>query len=68
MVINGKEVAVSVIDGMKSHPIALGLIVVNAMFVLMTMYWMYLIGESTIRKDALLTEMAKSCVMVPRPQ
>jgi hypothetical protein len=66
MIVNGGKVAVSVIDGMKSHPIALGLVIINVLFVLVTAYWMYLVGQSTLRKDALLTEMAKSCLITPR--
>jgi hypothetical protein len=62
----GEKIVVSVVDGLKAHPLALALVVVNVGFLIAVGYFLYLIGQSTLRKDALLTDIAKSCIVVPK--
>ena len=58
---NGGKAVVSVVDGLKSNPLVLGLVIMNFLFITITSYWIYLIGQSTLRKDALLIELVKNC-------
>ncbi|MCA1455916.1 hypothetical protein I6F35_22375 [Bradyrhizobium sp. BRP22] len=66
----GGKVASGTVEALKSQPLALALVIVNVLFLLGGGYvahnFMHALGEATLRKDALLADLAKRCI-VPSP-
>ena len=48
----------TIIDGLKSNPWVLALVVMNVLFL---GYIVHEVGESGARKDSLITELARDC-------
>jgi hypothetical protein len=61
------RIATRIVEGLKAQPLALALIVVNLMFIIGFSYMLREIGQSVTRKDQLLSELAKDC-MVSAPK
>ena len=61
----GEKIAVSVVDGLKSHPLALGLVVVNVAFIAMSAYTLHELAQSSERRDAQLTALVQDCKVIP---
>ena len=65
----GGKVASATIESLKSQPLALALIVVNVLFLLGGLYALHDLAqamrERETRKDQLLAELAKDCIIVP---
>lgn len=62
----GAKVAGGVIEAMKREPISLALIVLNVLF-LVVFYGLFReISASADRRDAILGDLAKSCVSSPQ--
>jgi hypothetical protein len=59
----GGKVASGVIEGLKSQPLALALIIINMMFLGFTIYIIHSLREHAERKDALLSDLARHCVV-----
>lgn len=64
----GGKVAGGVVEGLKSQPLALALIVVNLLFLGAGAYVLNAVaglgGAQNERKDALLSQLAKNCIIV----
>lgn len=60
----GGKVAVSIIDALKTQPMALALIVINFGFLIMIGYILHSLNAGTERKDNLLADLAKHCVVI----
>lgn len=56
-----KEMATSVIDGLKSQPIALPLVVVNLCALAVVGFVLYTVAERSSARDVMLTEVIKNC-------
>jgi hypothetical protein len=61
------KVASGVVEGLKSQPLALALIVVNVLFIGFMAFVISSLKEQGERKDALLGELARNCVVVKTP-
>jgi len=59
---NGKEIASNVVDGLKSQPLALALIVVNAMFLLGGLYSAKVLLSNISTAEQHRSELVKSLV------
>jgi hypothetical protein len=62
----GAKVAGSIIEGLKREPVSLALVALNLLFMLVFYGVFREISASAQRRDALLSELAKSCIL-PRP-
>jgi hypothetical protein len=64
----GGKVATATVESLKSQPLALALIVINLMFLAGGIWIMHDIADSVraqqLRKDQLLAELAKDCIVV----
>lgn len=56
-----KELATSVVEGLKQQPIALPLVVVNLCALAVVGFVLYEVAERSSARDAMLTEMIKNC-------
>jgi hypothetical protein len=57
------EMGKSVIEGLKQQPLALPLVVVNVLALALVGYVLWIIAERSEARDALITELAKGCVV-----
>ena len=64
----GGKVATSTVEALKSQPLALALIIVNVLFLAFMMFIIHSLKETTERKDALLSELARNCVVPTAPK
>ena len=64
--VDGKAAVNSVIDGLKGQPLALPLVVVNALALGLMAYVLYEVADAGQRRDALITDLAKNCVVAPK--
>lgn len=55
------KVAQTVVDGLRSSPLALPLVVVNVLCLAVIGYMLYVIAERTTARDALIIELATKC-------
>jgi hypothetical protein len=62
----GQKIAVSVVDGLKAHPFALAVVVINVLFIAFTSYVLYALAQSGIRRDKLLSDTLAQCEPVAR--
>jgi hypothetical protein len=65
------KVATGAIDAMRTQPLAIALVIINAMFLALGMWLLSRINDqyekSAIRRDGMLAEMARTCAQCPRP-
>lgn len=60
----GGKVAHGIVEGLKSQPLALAIIVINVLFLGFMVYITHSLKEQTERKDALLSDLARNCVVM----
>jgi hypothetical protein len=60
------KVASSVVEGLKSQPLALPLVVVNLLALGLVAYVLHEISGATQRRDVLITDLAKHCIIGPK--
>lgn len=58
-----RQLARTLIEALRDEPLALSLVVINALFLLAGLYGLREIVHAVERKDALLAELAKRCVV-----
>jgi len=58
--ISGK-LATEIIDALKTHPIALPLVVVNLMCLLIVGYTLHSVASRSTAKDTLIAELSRKC-------
>ena len=56
-----KDVVSSVTDGLKGSPIALGLVLINLVFVALMLYLLQQVSSSIARRDEIISEVVKHC-------
>jgi hypothetical protein len=65
----GGKVASGIVDGLKHQPLALALVIINALFLGSVGYVLHRVGEinsaAAIRRDELLADLARNCVVPP---
>jgi len=64
--IDTTKVATDVVAGLRGHPVVLGLIVVNVLFLASAAWTIKYIADAGVRRDALISQLAKDCVVVPK--
>lgn len=57
------KVASTIIESLKGQPLALALVVVNLMFLVGGVYVLNDRRDSNVRKDALIADLVKNCVV-----
>jgi hypothetical protein len=63
----GARIATSIINGLKSQPLILALVVVNVLFLIGCAYGLREISASAARRDMMLAdEIAKDCTAAPK--
>jgi len=62
------KVATDVVAGLRGHPLALALIVVNVLFIVSAAWTLRSIAQASERRDALISQMAKDCLVAPKVQ
>jgi hypothetical protein len=60
----GGKVAGGIVEGLKSQPLALALIVINVLFLGFMGFIIHSLKEQGERKDALLGDLARNCTIV----
>ncbi|MBO4228378.1 hypothetical protein [Bradyrhizobium neotropicale] len=60
----GGKVATGTVEALKKNPIALALVVINLTFLLAFAFMLREISQAVERKDELLSELAKRCVVL----
>jgi len=55
------EATKALVDGLKSHPVSLPLVVVNILAMGVVGYVLYVVAERTTARDALIMELTRSC-------
>jgi len=64
--------ATGTVEALKSQPLALALVVINVLFLLAGVWFLHTIaGNSSaaaVRRDALMTQLAKDCIVAPKPE
>jgi hypothetical protein len=60
----GGKVATATVESLKSQPLALALIVINLLFIGFVSFVLYSLKDQAERKDALLGDLARHCVLV----
>jgi hypothetical protein len=60
----GGKVATGIIEGLKTQPLALALIVINVLFLGFMAFIIHSLKEQAERKDALLGDLARNCTVV----
>ena len=68
----GGKIATGVVTGLQSQPLALALVVVNVLFLMFGGWFLWTLsgtaGEATKRRDALISQLAKDCIVItPTP-
>lgn len=64
----GGKVAGIVVEALKAQPLILALVVVNVLFLIGGAYGLREISVSVARKDQLLAELAKDCIVSVAPK
>ena len=59
-----RQVADGVVNGLKSNPLVLGLVVVNVLFIAASAWTLRSIAQAGERRDALISQLARDCVVV----
>jgi hypothetical protein len=63
------KVASTTVESLKSQPLALALVIINVLFLLGGLYALHDLAQAMRvrdeRKDQLLAELAKDCIIVP---
>jgi hypothetical protein len=63
----GGKVATGIVDNLKTQPLALAILVINVLFLGFMGFIIHSLKEQAERKDALLGDLARHCVVV-KPQ
>jgi hypothetical protein len=66
-VTTGGKAAGEAITALKGHPLALVLVLVNLCFLAAGTWAFTYVAESSSRRDALLSQLAKDCLVTPAP-
>ena len=61
-----RQVAGDVVDALRQHPFALVIIIVNLAFLGASTWTMVNISKAGERRDALMSQLAKDCIVAPR--
>jgi hypothetical protein len=64
----GGKAAGDAIQALKGHPLALVLVLVNLCFLAAGSWAFTYVAESSGRRDALMSQMAKDCMITPAPK
>jgi hypothetical protein len=64
----GGKVASGVVEGLKSQPLALAMVVINVLFIGFMSFVIHALREQGERKDALLGDLARNCTVVRSQQ
>lgn len=62
------KVAETVIEGLKSQPLALPLVIINIMALGIVGYVLWIAAARSEARDALITELAKNCQPISSPK
>jgi hypothetical protein len=70
---SGGKAAGAAIEALKGQPLALALVIVNVCFLIAAAWFLTYIGgsarEATQRRDALISQLAKDCIVIaPAPK
>ncbi len=61
------KVAGSIVDGLKGHPLAMTLVIVNVLCLTIVGYTLYQVAARSEARDALITKLAIECgIMRPK--
>ncbi|MEY9428142.1 hypothetical protein ABH975_003457 [Bradyrhizobium ottawaense] len=64
-----RQLARTLTEALRDEPLALSLVIINALFLLAGLYGLREITHAVERKDALLTQLADRCLLVaPRKE
>jgi hypothetical protein len=55
-----------VVEGLKSSPLALPLVVVNMLALVLVGYMLWVTAERAAARDALIADLAKNCQVIPK--
>jgi hypothetical protein len=60
------KTAIATVDALKAQPLLLVIVLVNVMSLLAGVYVLHQVSSATERKDQLLAELAKDCIVAPK--
>ncbi|MEY9184708.1 hypothetical protein ABIG06_006256 [Bradyrhizobium sp. USDA 326] len=63
-----RQLSRTLVEALREEPLALSLVIINALFLLAGLYGLREIVQAVERKDALLTQLADRCLLAPRKE